>query len=89
MPRFDIGANEVKTQAFFVLLESPAEFDVREVYDAVRTGLQDILQDANIQTSVKYKVGELPTFVEPDGSTSFDPAFAFSKTPDELSDSGE
>jgi len=64
MPRINTRDNEVTTQSFFVTLKSPAIFSIEEIYDAVRTGVQDLLQENNINTLVSYTVGELPPFAE-------------------------
>lgn len=64
MPRINTRDNEVTTQSFFVTLKSPAIFTIEEIYDAVRTGVQDLLQENDINTLVSYTVGELPPFAE-------------------------
>lgn len=64
MPRINTRDHEVTTQSFFVTLKSPAIFTIEEIYDAVRTGVQDLLQENDINTLVSYTVGELPPFAE-------------------------
>lgn len=82
MPRLRTEGSPLDPQAFALVLETPVEFDVQELYKAIRTGVQDLMQDADINASVSYSLTQLPAFREPDGSVTFDPSFATAELPE-------
>lgn len=82
MPRLRTEGNPLGPQAFALILDTPVEFSVKELYNAIRTGVQDLLQEADINASVTYSLTQLPAFREPDGSVTFDPSFATAELPE-------
>lgn len=77
MHRPELGNDEVIIKTFFVVVQSPIEFDVEDIYNGLRYGIQDAMQEADLNATVKYSVGELPAFADGNDGIVIDPAVAY------------
>jgi hypothetical protein len=83
------GDNEVIVKTFFVVVQSPIDFDVEDIYNGLRYGIQDAMQDADLNATVKYSVGELPTFADENNNLVIDPTVAFTSAQELQQQTGE
>lgn len=89
MHRPSNDGDEVIVKTFFVVVQSPLEFDVEDIYNGLRYGIQDAMQDANLNATVKYSVGELPTFPDGNNGVVIDPTVAYTSAQELQEQDGE